>query len=924
MRVIQKKISLEDVTSRLPGVVPAYRERDGKIYAFDDASLKDREYAFPSNYGMIPRFVKIPNSINVPLLSSDSEGGECENSGRLLSWERISDWYHFFTDYYHLLNDWGHCGLKYHSAEEYYDRESKNGYEDQLVYGSAKETYLELDRLFDERGGNDMYRYISNTLIPSMDIPVEYSNYWHATKLYYPDIIRWRRWFKKRESYSSDPIGKKDNCSKAADCCDCAEYFDRGGSDMANALETAYNAIQTIIPTIETCDPYIETDVSMQVSIDDLGEFSILSNEYELGIDYRVADGYGQDENTKGGTVVAISGQAMTLEDYYPGFGFNEEYMEKVYDPTQWTQHKGDKEIDGIPEENDDTRYYQDGRPTGFYAFNYRDEKIIRSTEDDVRNALSEEYEITRSNSIYIHGVLYDIKEEEYGLYRGDNNKKLYVYREKYTQTPYTILNGQKIYADVKPQNKDTASETVLADYFYFSFFPKGSGISDITRRGRGNCDAELVFKGDKYKGFPRQRSDTTEVEEFIEYNNGFCKTSDAPEGSVRIDGYVFIDEETVYAGNDGKVYTVDDYGNLEENNNYTYDSVAGTITRKVNYETKIYDMSVITGYSASKLYGLRSNNLLTDDVGDVIQGRYDVTNKSTHQPPEGEELELIYEVGNTSRVIPFSGAVSEAGDNYYFGDIITSMTFYYKDYEGNRSGETTINLDTVFPGYFKTSLDSIHSATRKVADALERGELQPDIYCEIQYIIGATLSGEPMQELHYYGDYPVNLDTGIKYSLAKTSEGYSNGVLYTEEVQFVKTEVQYKLSSAIWGQIPTTKDSVSAHTLCYPVVCYILKQKEVEIDSDFGSKYMYPLAKFEMKFPPYSGWKGYNNSLEIFPVFRQEYLLGSATMQNVDVDIYIDRGINAAFEKHLKLGEVTSMEALEQYTNGYYKMMEN
>ena len=42
--------------------------------------------------------------------------------------------------------------------------------------------------------------------------------------------------------------------------------------------------------------------------------------------------------------------------------------------------------------------------------------------------------------------------------------------------------------------------------------------------------------------------------------------------------------------------------------------------------------------------------------------------------------------------------------------------------------------------------------------------------------------------------------------------------------------------------------------------------------------------------------------------------------MQNVDGDIYINRGINAAFEKHLKLGEVTSMEALEQYGNGYFK----
>ena len=52
--------------------------------------------------------------------------------------------------------------------------------------------------------------------------------------------------------------------------------------------------------------------------------------------------------------------------------------------------------------------------------------------------------------------------------------------------------------------------------------------------------------------------------------------------------------------------------------------------------------------------------------------------------------------------------------------------------------------------------------------------------------------------------------------------------------------------------------------------------------------------------------------------------MMGSATKQNIDVDIYIDRGINAAYEKHLKLGEVTSMEALQQYTNGYFKMIEN
>ena len=66
------------------------------------------------------------------------------------------------------------------------------------------------------------------------------------------------------------------------------------------------------------------------------------------------------------------------------------------------------------------------------------------------------------------------------------------------------------------------------------------------------------------------------------------------------------------------------------------------------------------------------------------------------------------------------------------------------------------------------------------------------------------------------------------------------------------------------------------------------------------------------------------HNDLQVFPTFREEYRFGVSVIENVDSDIYIDRGINAAFEKHLKLGEVTSLEALEQYGNGYFKIMES
>jgi hypothetical protein len=63
------------------------------------------------------------------------------------------------------------------------------------------------------------------------------------------------------------------------------------------------------------------------------------------------------------------------------------------------------------------------------------------------------------------------------------------------------------------------------------------------------------------------------------------------------------------------------------------------------------------------------------------------------------------------------------------------------------------------------------------------------------------------------------------------------------------------------------------------------------------------------------------NNGMAVFPVFRQESDLGFSTPQNNNSNIYIDRGINAAFEKHLKLMETHTLEALENYSNGYFKI---
>lgn len=60
--------------------------------------------------------------------------------------------------------------------------------------------------------------------------------------------------------------------------------------------------------------------------------------------------------------------------------------------------------------------------------------------------------------------------------------------------------------------------------------------------------------------------------------------------------------------------------------------------------------------------------------------------------------------------------------------------------------------------------------------------------------------------------------------------------------------------------------------------------------------------------------------------VFREEQFFGITFKPKVEKqDILIDRGINAAFERHLKLGEIKTMEDLLNYQNGgFYQIKSN
>jgi hypothetical protein len=197
------------------------------------------------------------------------------------------------------------------------------------------------------------------------------------------------------------------------------------------------------------------------------------------------------------------------------------------------------------------------------------------------------------------------------------------------------------------------------------------------------------------------------------------------------------------------------------------------------------------------------------------------------------------------------------------------------------------------------------------------------NLYCDIEYCIGATLQRE----------------SGHPFTLAKDKDGkhFNHGVEYKETVRFVKTPTFYRLKIEPDDKdiMPTEKYEAINLPHKYVIYTYEIAQDKSIITNDvYNTAYEAPLAEFKTeiniidgnKIPNFSAFTDMEDydGINVSPVFKEEYKMGMAAKENVDSDIYIDRGINAAFERHLKLGEVTSMEAMLQYGNGFFKIMDS
>lgn len=850
---------------------------------------------------------------------------------KVLTYNTLNKWYSFFRKYYELIDGPDYARV-YENAIDYYNKEIK------VKNNDAKAYYEELDRLFKARGGEEMYKWMTNNCFIQYNIPARFSDEWATTYLTFPDALKWYYWFSERvEKYTH--AENLEDCKETDDCCDCNEYIKLGGYEF-------YKYLRDWVDNFEIDDSYATNSASITIpisftnSIDDLGEYSIFSNEWKDETDYHntlanapgtvVNRPYLTDEET---------GDKTTLNDTYiisngitKGYEYNDFY-ENVFKEDDWGNY---------------TDYYRNHNPQEFasdgitaYTFSPINGKIIYNPGNDVDERITEIIPIKKIDNVCINGLTYEVIDGKYvEMCYSDGSIADLKYRSGKLQVfkdgdlEYVMFNGKRKYVTCDSYGKERV-------YFLdeYACHDEGCPVSS----GRFVIFDNLIYLISESNG----ANDTLVLDDY-----------DSKRVYPVLDGYFTFKNMTLYISN-GIVLVQDDLVYNEDNNTYYYSyknigeeelrildvkkfEIINENEIKVWYRYEIVNCRVVSGYTDTKVELLRRKEISVDDVGNTLPGYFrsvidlnrirlvyngDVIDP-THVKIDGESvttnsvgfsryntpydectLDILYRVGEVSDLKPITNIVDEEDNpvnNLFNGNIIESIEFYYRDIYGNKA-ELLDDEGNLFFANDDNALDVIASCEKAFEEADDEN-ISDVMYCDIKYYIGAVIKKvEENEDWHYELD--TNFHRGVMYvdTVYVTKEV---GTYYlTDNKSF--TFKYYKLSQDIESiyvsdlRASLTWDSSTYFEIQPLLYVYTSNGTTELVDGNIFGKD----SNGNVKWSP-------NNNTMITPIFRREYNLASSYPQNVDSNIYIDRGVNASYEKLLKLQEVRSMEALENLAN--------
>lgn len=823
MRIISKKISLEQFRSRVPGMIDSYHYGD-MLEHFDKESRIN-------NYGMFPCNVIYGN--------------------KELSYPTLISRYRFCLFYKKLLTVNHDCRIiEYENALSYYNNEIEIKTVDYENY------YKELDLTYDEYGGDKFVYFVENNIIPRYVIPKEYADEWNTEVLYYTEVKKW--------------INKLKTLKDSEDCCEENDFERLGGENILSALNDYIRNVK--FSDVEVCgNANITIPILFTNSIDNIGEYSIFSKEWEEGVEYKSGDTVVfNDEIWK----LNVSNGGSIYSNRYREFYFGNkselnntndiEWYEKSNGTLegggdeQWVKKTlGEKEqerISGLVGDNLEYYTYKDGNV------------VINPNEND----MSRSYKIDTNDGFgyfAIDNEIYKIFESEYVIYNVPNTyyngKPLLVYDMgiKNTNVKYCLINGNKFYSVFDETNP-------TSQIFMFN------GVSSEIKNG------SFIM----YNGYPTIVNEEDSVELInklgitVKYN--------------KIHGYVNIDSITYYIS-DGEIVFP---SRIDNDNSIEYENIGGIITDlgiKGNTNSGYtitdniitvfkpyvkYEIGKITGYTESKLSSLVSFNTAYDDLGNELPGMFETKDGNFIEPKEGGYLDIPYKVGTVT-------SLSNYGEGLYWGNILTSIEVYYEDYNGNVVKSKTLSQqDNINDKIVELNEDLEKYIEDNKETIVEKHHMiDKTIKCDITYYMGAIIEYKD-------GKYEYN----------------SLGVKYVDKLTLIDDTFIYNVNQY---------DSFSMH---YYKIGY---NKEYVLMNEYNN---IPIEMNKAYFESRIDNNDSNDGMIFDDVFMEEYKIGSASLENIEKDIYIDRGTSSAFEKHLKLMEINSFESLENLGNGYYNIINN
>lgn len=280
-----------------------------------------------------------------------------------------------------------------------------------------------------------------------------------------------------------------------------------------------------------------------------------------------------------------------------------------------------------------------------------------------------------------------------------------------------------------------------------------------------------------------------------------------------------------------------------------------------------------LTGFTTdSKLQFLRSKTIYTDDYGNLLPGVYSSISANTF-------YRFTYH--------PSSGTFNIAKQD-------------------SASAYTCSDGELVGPGEQKYRTATI----AETAKALLKYNDSPDgsYYFLIKYKNDAAT---PM-------DIPFEQGkNGIISADTLSTPGFINIIYSANDITYKET---YKYNPSVSAEI--TLDGFENIIIYYNEIDYDFTKQTI-YNKHYGVEREGNLADI-ISYNVADVW-GKDGSMSEYtvnaPIFKEEYLLGISSTFKADVNVTINRGNAAAFERHFKLSECNTMEDLENYGNNIFNL---